>query len=203
MTTARSRTRLSPDARRTQLLDTAKEMVITSGLQAFTIEGLARQAGVSAPLVYNYFDGRPQLLQELLVREYQRFVAETTEALKDASSFEDIVRIYVTGNFDHHAPGNILPLLQAQPEIAAAIKADQQRVGRRNAKFLVQSAATHYHLSPTEAQLAISMSSGASIAAAELAANAQLDRTETIEQAVSYILSGIRQISSPEEDSKA
>ena len=39
------------------------------------------------------------------------------------------------------------------------------------------------------------MSSGASIAAAELAANANLDRTETIELAVNYILSGIERIS--------
>ena len=195
MNASRSRTRLSPDARRAQLLDTAKEMVICSGLQAFTMEGLAREAGVSAPLVYNYFDGRPQLLQELLVREYHRFVEETTEALRDAESFEDIVRISVASNFDHHAPGNILPLLQSQPEIASAISSDQQRIGRRNAKFLVQSAAERYHLTTAEAQLAVSMSSGASIAAAELAANANLDRTETIELAVNYILSGIERIS--------
>ncbi len=194
MNASRSRTRLSPDARRAQLLDTAKEMVISNGLQAFTMEGLAREAGVSAPLVYNYFDGRPQLLQELLVREYRQFVEETTEALRDATSFEDIVRISVTSNFDHHAPGNILPLLQSQPEIASAISADQQRISRRNAKFLVESAAERYHLTTAQAQLAVSMSSGASIAAAELAANAKLDRTETIEQAVNYILSGIERI---------
>ena len=194
MNAPRSRTRLAPDARRAQLLDTAKTMVITNGLQAFTMEGLAREAGVSAPLVYNYFDGRPQLLQVLLVREYERFVQETTEALRDAESFEDIVRISVTSNFDHHAPGNILPLLQSQPEIASAIRADQRRIGRRNAKFLVQAAAERYHLTTAQAQLAVSMSSGASIAAAELAANAKLDRTETIEAAVSYILSGIERM---------
>jgi len=194
MTASRPRTRLSPDARRTQLLDTAKEMVIAEGLQAFTMEGLARQAGVSAPLVYNYFDGRPQLLQELLVREYHQFVAKTNEALRDANDFEDIVRISVTSNFDHQAPGNILPLLQSQPEIASAIKSDQQRISRQNAKFLVQSAADYYQLSTTEAQLAVSMSSGASIAAAELAANAKLGRTETIELAVNYILAGIEQV---------
>ena len=195
MNAPRSRTRLSPSARRAQLLDTAKTMVIASGLQAFTIEGLAREAGVSAPLVYNYFDGRPQLLQELLVQEYHLFVNETTEALRDAESFKDIVRIYVTSNFDHHAPGNILPPLQSQPEIAAAISAEQQRIGRRNAKFLVQAAAERYQLTRTQAQLAVSMSSGASIAAAELAANAKLDRTQTIELAVNYILSGIERIS--------
>ena len=189
-----SRTRLSPAARRAQLLETAKGMIISNGLQAFTMEGLAREAGVSAPLVYNYFDGRPQLLQELLIQEHTLFVEETTEALRGSEQFEDIVRVYVTSNFDHHAPGNILPLLQSQPEIASAIRADQQRVGRRSASFLVQAAADHYHLTRAQAQLAVSMSSGASIAAAELAANANLDRSATIELAVQYILAGIESI---------
>ena len=194
MSATRSRTRLSPDARRTQLLDTAKEMVISNGLQAFTMEGLAREAGVSAPLVYNYFDGRPNLLQELLLREFRLFVAETTQAFATAESFEDIVRLSVASNFDHHAPGNILPLLQSQPEIASAIRNDQAMVGRRNARFLVRAAAEHYHLTTAQAQLAVSMSSGASIAAAELAANAKLNREETIDLAVDYILAGIEQI---------
>lgn len=194
MNASRPRIRLSPEARRAQLLDTAKLMVVANGLQAFTMEGLAKEAGVSAPLVYNYFDGREQLLQELLIREYQRFVEETTKALQHAETFEDIVRISVTSNFDHHAPGNILPLLQSQPEIASAIRADQQRIGRRNARFLVQSAADSYQLTTGQAQLAVSMSSGASIAAAELAANAKLNREDTIELAVKYILSGVERI---------
>ena len=88
--------------------------------------------------------------------------------------------------------------MQSQPEIAHAIRADQLRIGRRNAKFLVQSAAERYRLTTAQAQLAVSMSSGASIAAAELAASAKLDRAETIELAVNYILSGIERITGSE-----
>ena len=40
------------------------------------------------------------------------------------------------------------------------------------------------------------MSSGASIAAAELAASARLDRNEAMELAVAYILAGIERIAS-------
>ena len=68
MVSPRSRTRLSPDARRQQLLDTTQAMLISKGLQAFTMEGLAKAAGVSAPLVYNYFANRIELLQALLKR---------------------------------------------------------------------------------------------------------------------------------------
>ncbi len=192
MTAARRpRTRLSPEARRTQLLDTAKVMVIADGLAAFTMEGLARQANVSAPLIYKYFTGRSELLQALLKREYRHFVETTTEALRETRSFEEIVRISVTSNFDHHAPGNILPLLLSQAELAAAIESEQRSVRRSNARFLVRAAADYYELDLRQAQLAVSMSSGASIAAAELAASARLSRADAIEFAVAYILAGV------------
>jgi AcrR family transcriptional regulator len=67
------RTRLSPEARKKQLLDTAREMIVRDGLQHFTMEALARSAGVTAPLVYNYFSSRQMLLQSLLVQEYDSF----------------------------------------------------------------------------------------------------------------------------------
>lgn len=159
------------------------------------MEGLATDAGVSAPLVYNYFSSRSELLQELLKREYQRFVDEFAAEARHAEDFEDIVRISVTSNFDHHAPGNILPLLLSQPEIAVAIKEERKKQGRQNAKFLVRAAAEQYELDKEHAQLVVSMSSGASIAAAELAANARLNRQQTIELAVAYILAGIERIS--------
>ena len=112
----------------------------------------------------------------------------------DAKTFEDIVRISVTSNFDHQAPGNILPLLLPQPEITHAIDDRQDKHRRHSARFLVDMAATHYQLDQHQAQLVIRMSSGASIAAAELTAQAGLDRDETIELAVRYILSGIESI---------
>ena len=48
MTKTRPRTRLSPQARKTQLLDTAKSMILRAGLRSFTMEALARNAGVYA-----------------------------------------------------------------------------------------------------------------------------------------------------------
>ena len=195
MSDARPRTRLSPAARKDQLLDHARSMLINRGLQNFTMEGLAADAGVSAPLVYNYFSGRTELLQALLKREYHKFVDEFVNAAQEANDFEDIVRISVTSNFEHHAPGNILPLLLSQQEIASAIRKDQDKHGRQNARFLVKAAAEQYQLNKRHAQLVVSMSSGASIAAAELAANAGLNRAETIEVAVAYIMAGIDKIS--------
>ena len=57
-TQAQKRTRMSPEARREQLLDTARGLIVTEGLQPFTMEALARAASVSSPLVYKYFESR-------------------------------------------------------------------------------------------------------------------------------------------------
>ena len=194
MPSGRTRTRLSPLARRGQLLDHARTMIVNNGLQRFTMEGLAAIAGVSAPLVYNYFKSRSELLQTLLKREYGVFVEAITSAVSETEDFEDIVRVSVTSNFEHYAPGNVLPLLLSQPEIAVAVRKLREKHGQQVARFLVRAAARQYKLDKQYAQLMVTMSSGASIAASEFAANSGLDRDATIELAVTYIMAGIKQL---------
>jgi len=99
-------------------------MLISKGLQAFTMEGLAKAAAVSAPLVYNYFANRTELLQALLKRGYPLFVEEFSSLARDVQNFEDIVCISVTTNFDHQAPGHVLPLLLSQPELSNCLKVE-------------------------------------------------------------------------------
>ena len=63
------RTRLSPECRRYQLLDTARDLLLKKGFSGFTMDTLAFEAGVSNPLIYKYFDTRLELLQGLWARE--------------------------------------------------------------------------------------------------------------------------------------
>ena len=163
------RTRLSPAGRKKQLLDTAKAMIVEAGLQRFTMEALARTAGVTTPLVYNYFSARQALLKSLLVQEYESYRLKTVAEVGAAKSFDDVVRAYVTSNFDHHAPGSILPILQSQPEIVEVIELHLKKDGQQAAEFVVQSTAKSFELTKSEAELVASMSSGASIAAAQYA----------------------------------
>jgi AcrR family transcriptional regulator len=194
MNEPRVRTRLTPAARREQLLATAKKMIVDDGLQSFTMEALARSAGVSSPLVYNYFDSRGALLQELLKEEYEAYTDKLAGEIGAAETFEEVVRIFITSNFDHHAPGNILPILQSQPEIAGAIEASQAEQSRRTARFLVQNTAQNYRLGKRQAELAVRMSSGASIAAAAYGGRTGAERKKIIETVLAYVLAGIEQI---------
>ena len=188
---SKTRTRLSPANRIDQLLDVAKQMIVSDGLQSFTIESLARLAAVSSPLVYNYFPSRQALLQALLEREYRVSGSALLAEVVNANSFEEVIRIFIANNFDHHAPGNIVPVLMSQPELAAKIKQLRKQTGKQTANFLVENTAKNYKLNVEQAQLAITMSSGASVAAAEWVAMNQLDRERAIDMVLAYIKSGM------------
>ena len=188
----KTRTRLSPAARIDQLLDVAKEMILADGLQSFTMESLARTAAVSSPLVYNYFSSRKALLRELLEREYRVSGQALFAEVVNANSFEEVIRVFIANNFNHHAPGNILPVLQSQPEIADGIKSLRKQQGLQTAHYLVENTAKTYKLSVEQAQLAIAMSSGASVAAAEWGAMNAVDQKRAIDMTLSYIKAGMK-----------
>ncbi|MEH6558834.1 MAG: TetR/AcrR family transcriptional regulator [Oceanicoccus sp.] len=191
----KARTRLSPDLRKNQLLDTAKEMIIAGGLQRFTMEALARAASVSSPLVYKYFSSRDALLQELLEREHAAFSNNMTEKLRTAKDFSEVVRAFINSNFDHHTPGNILPALLNEPEIAKVVEKIIKKSRQQSAVYLVENAAGNYKLTKSQAELVISMSSGASIAAASYCKRSRASREECIETALSFVLAGLEKIS--------
>jgi AcrR family transcriptional regulator len=52
------------DDRRLQFLDAAVRVIAKVGARSMRVEDVAREAGVSTPLVYYYFDGRHDLLTE-------------------------------------------------------------------------------------------------------------------------------------------
>ena len=199
---SKTRTRLSPANRIDQLLDVAKQMIVSDGLQSFTIESLARLAAVSSPLVYNYFSSRQALLQALLEREYRVSGSALLAEVVNANSFEEVIRIFIANNFDHHAPGNIVPVLMSQPELAANIKQLRKQQGKQTANYLVENTAKNYKLTVEQAQLAITMSSGASVAAAEWVAMNQLDRERAIDMALAYIKSGMEGLGENSSQSK-
>jgi AcrR family transcriptional regulator len=69
-------TRLSREARREQLLDVTKSIVGADGLHAVSIDRVAREAGISRPIVYEHFHDLGGLLTALLDREGVRALGQ-------------------------------------------------------------------------------------------------------------------------------
>lgn len=186
-----TRRRLTPDARRDQLLDTAKAMIVEAGLQAFSIEALARTAGVSSQLVYNHFASRLELLRALLVRENEAHRARIAADLAGATTFVEVARVFVAANYDDRRPGEILTVLSSQPELAEAVEEAAREDHRSSARLLLRTLPEVQELSRREAELALALASGASVAAGGLAHRLGLDREEAIDATMRFILAGI------------
>jgi AcrR family transcriptional regulator len=73
--------RVPAGVRREQLLDAALAVIVRDGYDAVSIDAIAREAGVTRPVVYGIFDGLGPLLGALLDRQQQRALGQLTAAL--------------------------------------------------------------------------------------------------------------------------
>jgi AcrR family transcriptional regulator len=72
---------MTADERREQLLDVAKAIVDEHGFHAVSIEAVARQAGITRPVVYGHFADLRALLEALVEREGARALAQLARVL--------------------------------------------------------------------------------------------------------------------------
>lgn len=116
--------RLSKQARREQLLDTAMTIVRAKGADGLTLLTLAEAAGVSRPIVYDHFGTRPGLLLELYRRLDERHRAASSQALQSvAPAPGEIARVLSAAYFacatDMPEWNAISAALKGNPEMEA------------------------------------------------------------------------------------
>jgi AcrR family transcriptional regulator len=102
------RTRLTPDQRRTQLLDLGVSLLATRSLDELTIDLLAEEAGISRGLLYHYF-GTKHDFHEALVR---RAIGDLVEQTAPPAGGDSLGRLlasvavyvdYVVANYEGYA----------------------------------------------------------------------------------------------------
>lgn len=115
--------RMSPEARREQILDSAVAYIVERGLSTFTLENVATQAGVSKPLVYKYFAKREDLLKALLEREYLYLGAHRLDELPKDVPLEPLIRAANKRAFDYlYERGPIIRLLASDRSVAELVR---------------------------------------------------------------------------------
>ena len=75
--TPSARTRLSPDERRTQLLDLGVRLLATRSLDELSIDLLAEEAGISRGLMYHYFGGKQGFYEAVVQHAADELYART------------------------------------------------------------------------------------------------------------------------------
>lgn len=82
--------------RREQLLDVTKQIVTEHGFHAVSIEGVARAAGISRPIVYGHFHDLDGLLEALVDREMRRSIAQLDSVIDYDLAKGDPVEMLLT-----------------------------------------------------------------------------------------------------------
>jgi AcrR family transcriptional regulator len=114
--------RMPPEERREQILDSAVAYILEQGLSSFTLENVARQAGVSKPLIYKYFASREELLKAVLEREYRLLGRHKLDVLPHDVPMEPLIRASHRNAFDYlYERGPIIRLLAGDRSVAALV----------------------------------------------------------------------------------
>ena len=89
--------RMPPEQRREQLLDATVALIAQRGYESVSMEGIARRAGVTKPVVYDLFGSLADLLEALLEREEERALAQLAELLPAPAEDADPAQVVVDG----------------------------------------------------------------------------------------------------------
>ncbi|MEM9624044.1 MAG: TetR/AcrR family transcriptional regulator [Pseudomonadota bacterium] len=195
-TTGAKRTRLSPEARRDQILDAAKQSILKNGLQQLSLKKLAVEAGVSEPLLFHYFSSRLELLQQLLERDFTRSINALNNSLDGAESLDEILRIYIESNYDRCDEDSVIDLLLAETEIASAIEERRTENATHRGKLLINRISASLGISRKKSAMIALMASGASMSAAKFAHESNFGREEAIKTVIEFVTAGFESQSS-------
>jgi AcrR family transcriptional regulator len=90
------------DQTRAEILETAREVVLRSGLAGFTLAEVADELGLTKPALYYYFDSKEALLFELLLREWAEAATEVQAAVDKTERGVDAVEQLMRTVFDRY-----------------------------------------------------------------------------------------------------
>jgi AcrR family transcriptional regulator len=148
----RDRTRLSLDARRSQLMNEAADIVITEGVQEVTIKRLARDVGISEAQAHNCFARRLDLLLALARREIAEVEASRRGVVSRGSNvLTSIVLSTTTYLHEAHARGPLLQALLMVPEVRAELREERTQVAREVRQPILESMMSRYGISEARA----------------------------------------------------
>ena len=136
---------MPPEERREQLLDATLALIAGKGYESVSMEGIARRAGVTKPVVYDLFGSLADLLEALLEREEERALAQLAELMPAPAEDADPAQVLVDGldaflrAIETRPDAWRLPLMpiEAQPGIVSEqVERDRTAVAEQLASIL-------------------------------------------------------------------
>lgn len=96
-----TRTRLSPEDRREQLLRVTSDIIETDGVDMVRIPYVAAAAGITRPVVYKFFPNRHELIKGVLDSFREDFASRTPDVLSSQTGeIASIARVFIDAACD-------------------------------------------------------------------------------------------------------
>jgi AcrR family transcriptional regulator len=191
--------RLSPELRRSQILEAAARLVVEQGYLPLPVEQLARAAGASKPLIYTYFPTQYALFNALLDREIQSLALA---GFATASRVEDLGQAAVLCAmmyYDHVArSGPLLHILMTDSYMKDHIEPRLLQTRDELMTRLIKLGRGSLPLSEQEMYAAIEMISAIPEEAGRLVFHRELDPTTARQICHGLILSCLKALRAPE-----
>ena len=89
--------RMAPAERREQLIDAALAVILEQGYGGVSIEAIARQAGVTRPVIYDHFPNLGRLLHALVEREERISLEQLEQVVPEELGGRDPVDLLSSG----------------------------------------------------------------------------------------------------------
>ena len=116
----KTRTRLSPDVRKQEILEFTASVVSQEGVFAVSIERIGKALDISKSTVYSYYPSTTELLQALLKREMKSLRGLQQQAMEAANTVEQLVRGINHNHLNYiESRGLLISRLQAEPSVAS------------------------------------------------------------------------------------
>ncbi len=189
----RTRTRLSPDDRREQLLDAAAAIAVEEGVAEVSMNRVARAVDISEAQAHNCFGRRIDLLVALARRE---LAAMERTRRKAVSRGDDMVTSVVLSTLfyleDAEARGPLLHALLRVPEIERALRDERDELRRRERAPLLASMQARYGMTEGEARGANAILTAVVQRAGAMLASRRAGHALITRMTLSIVLAGMR-----------
>ncbi|GAB5487743.1 MAG: hypothetical protein Pars2KO_13130 [Parasphingorhabdus sp.] len=182
------RRRLSPEKRKSLILDHTADIVAREGVSALSMDRIGKEAGISKSLVYTYFENLTELLRTLLQRELKSLRKKQQQQAEAAETFEQLVR-GVTHQYLKYIEerGLLIERLQAEPSVAGGN--DPTDFSRGEAvEYLAKVIEENFNIPSEIAHAATDISFGLPATAGAYYLHNNVERKEVEDIAVTMIL---------------
>ncbi len=86
--------------RREQLLLVARKVFAERGFTATTMEDIAKEAGFTKPILYQFFKSKSELYNEIIKRTSEQLIARLRGAVAEKENAKDRIEVAFQGYFD-------------------------------------------------------------------------------------------------------